>query len=111
MYVMAKFNLVMVCRNSSIERLPRVYTRKRRAVHPNLSNLITKCTNPLYYDTEACVALWDSMDAFNREVDNLRHNVDRLGHGGEGTVADMYNDNKCDDPDYAHTEECRVYDS
>lgn len=108
MYVVAKFSLVTVCRNCSVERLPRVYTRKRRAVHPKLCNLITKCNNPLYYDTDACVALWASVDAFNREVSELQHSVDRLGDTDNGIDGHL---DRCDDPDYAHTEECRVYDS
>ena len=36
----------------------------------------------------------------------LRRNV---SIGGGGGWEDVHLD-KCDDPDYAHTEECRVYD-
>lgn len=87
-----------------IARLSTVYQPQRHTINPSISKLILKCNNPLYYHTESCGILWDSIESFNERVKEVEYSIDHYD------VDLTTEEDMCDDPDYAHTEECRVYD-
>lgn len=87
-----------------ITRLSTMNAYPQHKISPSISKLVLKCNNPLYYHTESCRILWDSIDCFNERVKEVEYSID---HRDDDLAID---DDMCDDPNYAHTEECRVYD-
>ena len=63
---------------SSNSNLNSIYFSKRKTVNPKLNHMIIKCSNPLLKDTKECVALWNQLDNFNKQIDTLEYSVKHL---------------------------------
>ena len=57
--------------NASKSHLSPIYFSERKSVNPKLNRMILKCSNPLLKDTKECVAVWDTLDHFNKKIDKL----------------------------------------
>ena len=78
--------------------------KKQVTVKQVVFKIHERCSNPLYKDTKSCIAYWDAITAFNKEIDHVFHTI---RFDGEETFEKI--DALCDD-DKAHMDECRVYD-
>ena len=63
---------------SSKTHLHSIYFSPKKTINPKLNHMILKCTNPLLKDTKECVALWNQLDNFNKQIDNLEYSVKHL---------------------------------
>lgn len=72
-----------------------------KSIDKKAANLITRCNNPLHYNTQPCRRLWKCVDDLNANVGALEYSIKRLGEKDDI--------NECD-ADHAHTEACRVYE-
>jgi len=66
---------VVHCSNSKLNSL---YFQNRKTVNPKLTYMILKCSNPLLKDKKECVALWDHLDHFNKNIDTLEYSIKHL---------------------------------
>ena len=89
-----------------ITRLSNVCELPRHKIRPSVSKLVLKCSDPLYYHTDPCMILWESIESFNERVNDAEYSIEHMG----STPYVSADEAMCDDPDYAHTEPCRVYD-
>ena len=63
---------------SSNSNLNSIYFSEKKAVNPKLNQMILKCSNPLLKDTKECVALWNQLDNFNKQIDILEYSIKHL---------------------------------
>ncbi len=85
-------------------------TRMRKTGNVRVKDIVYKihdrCSNPLYKDTKECIAYWNAITTFNKEIDHI-HTTMSLNESGETFPL---TETLCDDDTNAHMEKCRVYD-
>lgn len=90
-------------------------TTNKRVLHrsqqaPKVKHIVyeihDRCSNPLYKDTKECIAYWNAIATFNKDIDHI-HTTMSLNESGETFPL---TETLCDDDNNAHMEECRVYD-
>lgn len=87
-----------------------IYNARPKRVTASLNKLVNKCSNPLNYHTKPCVALWEYIDKFNRQVSDLTYQIDHLNDTLNPEDYFQQQSRNCDDYDQCNTDECRVFD-
>lgn len=90
--------------NMSNSNLDSIYFTKKITVNPKLKHMIIKCSNPLLKNKKECVALWNELNNFNKQIDTMEYNINNLDIK---QTNNFIFDKACTDES---TEECRVYE-
>jgi hypothetical protein len=77
MYNTININCVVVVQSNDRNRLG-IYNIPRKNINPTFNKLVNKCSNPLNYHKKSCVALWDYVDKFNKDIDSISYEIENM---------------------------------
>lgn len=80
---------------------------KSFGLHPDITNMLTICKNPLLRHTQTCAIFWDEIEEFNKKMNSMQYSIAHLHvniHDSHFEEMDEF----C--KDHEDAAECLVYD-